>query len=159
MNAWQRCSLFLLILVPCLVVAGGCKGGKQMVHVRGKVTYKDGSIPKASLAIVRFTPAENTTAEVKKGATGPIDAEGNFEMYTMKPGDGVYVGDYVVTFLLLKDAMNQNSSVIAQKYTTPMSPPYKITVDGNKDDLHYEIEPAGAAGAEPAGKAAAGPGA
>ena len=45
------------------------------------------------------------------------------------------------------------TSLILPKYTNSNDPPYKITVDGNEDDLKYEIEPLpGVSGAAAAAK-------
>jgi hypothetical protein len=67
-----------------------------MYDVRGKVLYKDGTVPRGGVAVVRLQPAEGTTAEVRQGATGAIGPDGSFEFYTRAPGDGVYGGKYDV---------------------------------------------------------------
>ena len=64
--------LILLVLFTCL--ATGCNRGPVMYQVRGKVTNKDGSVPKAGIALVSFVPTKDSTAEVKRSATGPIAA-------------------------------------------------------------------------------------
>src|SRR5262245_11017869 len=91
-----------LFVLACVVAASGCSQ-KEMYHVRGKVTYKDGSVPQGLLAVVLFSPLGDSTATVKKGASGAIGPDGTFEMVTRMPGDGVHRGEYAVTFKVLRD--------------------------------------------------------
>ena len=110
-----------------------------MARIRGKVHFKDGTIPKGELAIVKFNPTQDSTAPVRKSATGTIDPnDGSFEMNTRIAGDGVHFGDYTVTFTVA-EAMEDCLSL--QKYGKPAETPFKITVDQNRSDLDYEIEP------------------
>jgi hypothetical protein len=111
-----------------------------MAQVSGKVLYKDGSVPTGGVRIVRFEPADDTTAEVRQGATGAIGPDGSFTMSTKVFGDGVYYGDYIVSFSVLKSPIDP-TPLIEPKYASRMTTPYKVTIDGEKTDLEYEIEP------------------
>jgi hypothetical protein len=128
----------LAVLVVCVV--GGCSRGPKKYQVSGKVHYKDGSIPKAAIAVVTFQPAKDSTAEVRQAASGAISADGTFEMYTRELGDGVYAGDYVVVFNIAKAVMDPQPLVI-EKYRNPAMSPYKQKVDRNITDLDFTIEP------------------
>jgi hypothetical protein len=123
-----------------------------MYQVSGKVLYKDGSVPKAPVALVRFEPTQDSKAEIRKSATGEIGPDGSFTLYTRKPGDGVFPGEYHVAFTLCKSAVD-TKPMIPNKYAYANQTPYTVTVDGNKSDLKYEIEPlsAAASGSAPAG--------
>ena len=123
-----------MLVLPCAVVVSGCDHGKSMGRVRGKVLYKDGSIPHGGVCVVSLQPAETTTAEIRKSASSAIEPDGSFDMMTRKPGDGVYYGNYVVTFTVRK-APNDTASLILPKYGSMAESPFKLTVDGNKDDL------------------------
>src|SRR4051812_48556310 len=90
-----------LVVLPCAVALSGC-GTKEMYQVRGKVIYKDGSVPTGTLAIVLFSPSPDSTAMVRKSASGPIGPDGSFEMVTRVPGDGVHHGEYGVIFRVLQ---------------------------------------------------------
>jgi hypothetical protein len=140
-EGWGEGALrvLLLALFP-LIALPGCDTGPAMSNVGGTVHYPDGSVPKGGVCVVRFQPATNTTAEIRKGASGEIKSDGTFEMWTKQPGDGVYDGDYVVTFAVFKGAMDP-TSWIDEKYVRPDLTPYKVTVDGDKTDLKFEIEP------------------
>src|SRR5262245_23636231 len=97
--------LFLLISCSCLLPASGCHGGPAMAQVRGKVLYKDGSVPKGGVCAVNLMPTSASTAEVRKAASSKIGPDGSFELYTRIPGDGVYLGEYAVTFAVWKGPM------------------------------------------------------
>jgi hypothetical protein len=131
------------LLGALAILAGitGCGKGLGMVHVRGKVTYKDGSAPKGGARAIRFEPAQDTTAEVRKAAAGEIGTDGSFEMFTKRPGDGVIPGKYNVTFTVVKGS-HDPVSLIQEKYTVSATTPYKdVTIDRDVDDLKFEIEP------------------
>jgi hypothetical protein len=123
-----------------MVALAGCPSGKTMVPVKGKVTYKDGTVPQGAVAVVNFTPAENSTATVRKGATGAIGPDGMFEMVTFQPGDGVNLGTYDVSFTVRSNPMDPNTSLVAPKYDSPKMSGYTVDVDGPKDNLRFEIE-------------------
>jgi hypothetical protein len=131
--------LFMSVLASMCAFAG-CNRGPAMSQVSGTVLFPDGSVPKGGVCVVQFQPAAGTTAEVSKGASGAIQPDGTFEMWTKRPGDGVYHGDYVVTFAIFKGAMDM-TPMISAKYTRPDTSPYKVTVDDDLEDLKFEVEP------------------
>lgn len=142
----RRLSFLLAIIAPGLLCLVGCHRGPAMAQVRGKVLYKDGSVPKGGVRTVRFEPTIDTTAEIRKGATGQIESDGSFQMSTRKVGDGVYLGKYAVTFAIWKGPRDP-TSLVAEKYTNSATTPYTVTVDDDKVDLNFVLEPIGAASA------------
>jgi hypothetical protein len=127
-----------------------------MARVRGKVHFKDGTIPQGDLAIVKFNPTQDSTGQFRKSATGTIDPkDGSFEMNTRMAGDGVHYGDYTVTFTV---ADSNARILVAPKYSKPAESPFKITVDRNRSDLDYEVEPASPGGAASSPGGSLGPG-
>jgi hypothetical protein len=130
------CILPLLLIAMATTL--GC-AENPTAHVSGVVKYKDGSPIKGAVRMVRFEPAENTTATVRKPATGQIQDDGSFELLTLRPGDGVYKGDYNVAFSVLTSPMG-GEWLIKEEYQNAETTPYKVTVDGNIDDLVFEIE-------------------
>lgn len=117
----------------------GC-GRSDMVQVSGQVLYKDGTVPKGGVCVVQFQPATDSPATIRKAASGEIREDGSFEAYTRKPGDGVIIGKYDVTFAVWKGPM-QPVSLIDVKYTRAETTPYHITIDDDVSDLKFEIEP------------------
>jgi len=122
------------------MVLAGCGRGAAKAQVSGKVLYKDGSVPKGGVCVVRFEPAADSPAEIRKTATGSIEADGSFQLSTQKPGDGIYLGKYNVTFAVWK-APREPVSLVKEIYTNPATTPYHVTVEDDMDDLSFEIEP------------------
>jgi hypothetical protein len=139
MRALLNCGSSVVFLVVAILGLSGCHGTKSMAHVRGKVTYKDGSAPTGSPCLVLFSPADGSTAEVKKGASGGIQPDGTFEMVTRMPGDGVYVGTYNVYFTIRSPA-DSNVSLVDAKYAGPKTSGITETITGDRSDLNYVIE-------------------
>ncbi len=110
-----------------------------MYQVRGKVSFTGGPAPHAGVSMVTFQPAKDSTAEVRRPATGPIEPDGSFMMSTRISGDGVNAGDYSVQFNISKGPMDP-TSLIPAKYTDVSAPQYKVTVDHDINDLEYTID-------------------
>ena len=105
----------------------------------GRAQYKDGSPITGGVRIIRLEPAKNSTAKIRKGASGTIAEDGTFELFTRKPGDGVFAGEYAVTFSVLTRPLG-GTSLIPAYFTHPESTPFQITVDEDKEGLLYELE-------------------
>ena len=134
----QHCPLMLAILLFGLISQTGC-GGKETVQVSGHVQCKDGSPVPGAVRIIRFEPTGDSTAAVRKAASSDIAPDGRFELFTRKPGDGVYVGKYTVTFSALSSPLG-GRSLIKPEYTLPGATPFVVEVTGDVSDLTYEIE-------------------
>ena len=130
----------LLVVIAIVGGLGGCDDRPATAQVRGKVMFKDGSVPQAEVCVVRFEPTADSAAPIRKAASGDIARDGSFDMYTRKPGDGVFLGSYAVTFSVWKDRFKPDS-MIAEKYTKSDTTPYKVKVEQDLDNLVYEIEP------------------
>jgi hypothetical protein len=141
----RRLRICLLIAPLSLVPVAGCNRGPDVAEVRGKVLFKDGTVPRGGVCAVRFEPSLDAPQQIRQGAGGSIEADGSFEMCRRKPGDGVYPGKYAVTFTVWK-APREPVSLIDEKYTSSATTPYHVTIDGDVDDLFFEIEPVGGGG-------------
>jgi hypothetical protein len=133
-----RKAIVLLAIAMGLAAESGC-GGRKTYQVSGRVQYQDGSPITGGVRTINFEPAANTTAEIRKMATGEIGTDGSFTMYTRRPGDGVIPGIYVVTFTIMDQPLG-GKLLIPEKYKSPAESPFDITVDGDKTDLLYELE-------------------
>lgn len=129
-----------------MLAIAGCGRRAGTAEVKGRVVFKDGTVPRGAVCVVRFQPAADSPAEIRKAATGDIEADGFFEAFTRKPGDGVFLGKYDVTFSVLGDGTDSNSSLIDQKYTKAASTPYHITIEDDVADLEFQLEPPANAG-------------
>jgi hypothetical protein len=149
----DRMAMLVVAMAAVVVASSGCHRGPAMYQVRGTVLYKDGSVPKGGVAVVRLQPSANSTAEIRKGASGAIGPDGSFELSTRVPGDGVYEGEYDVTFVVQKGVMDA-TPLIPAKYMSPDTSGYSVKVDQDIDNLKFELEPLpGVAGARASGGA------
>jgi hypothetical protein len=158
LSVWRQCGLLSSsprwtgsVLIVLSALCAGCND-RPTAQVSGNVLFKGGAVPQGGVRIIRFEPASDTTATIRKSAIGYIADDGSFEMYTRKPGDGVILGKYDVTFTFWKGARDK-VSLIDEKYTTAATTPYHITVDDDVNDLKFEIEPAQGGAARPASRA------
>ena len=138
MSIESRIAVVVLALAVALLPLVGC-GGRTAYEVSGRVQYKDGSPITGGVRMIHLEPAENTTAEIRKMATGEIAEDGTFTMYTRKPGDGVIPGIYLVIFNIMDKPMG-GKSLVPEKYRSPADTPFDITVDGDKTNLLFELE-------------------
>ena len=94
------------------------------------------------MRVVQFQPAADSPAKIRKAASGEIGEDGSFEAFTRKPGDGVIIGKYDVTFSVWpRTSTSASSSLIDPKYTKASTTPYHVTIDDDVSDLEFEIEP------------------
>lgn len=78
-----------------LAVVGGCSRGpkeKAVYKVRGRVAYE--GTPMAG-AVLTFHSADAKDRTTPAHATA--DADGRYDLYTYRPGDGAPAGDQIVT--------------------------------------------------------------
>jgi hypothetical protein len=129
-------------LLLCLTLLLGCGGRAGTAEVKGRVVFKDGTVPKGGVCVVRFQPAKDSPAEIRIAATGEIQSDGFFEAFTRKPGDGVFLGKYDVVFSVLEDATDSRTSLIDPKYERAATTPHHVTIEDDVTDLEFELEPA-----------------
>jgi len=129
--AWLAVTMTVLSLAGC--------GGRTAYQVSGRVQHKDGSPITGATRVIRLEPAADTTAEIRQTASGTIESDGTFEMFTRRPGDGVIPGKYVVTFTVMDKPLG-GMSLIPQKYTNREESPFELVVDEDKSGLLFELE-------------------
>jgi hypothetical protein len=130
-----------LLLFSVLLLVLGCGDRRDAAEVSGSVLMKDGSVPQGGVRVVQFVPAKDSTAEIRKGASGEIRDDGSFVAYTRKPGDGVLLGKYDVTFSVWKSPMD-STSLVDPKFSRASTTPFHVTVENDIDNLKFELEPA-----------------
>lgn len=131
----NKCWILLLIL--CVA---GC-GQRQTAQVSGVVKYADGSDIEGAAKIIRFQPTPDTTAEIRKAASGRIQPDGSFTLMTRKPADGVICGKYFVVFSVLSNPIDPSTSLVSKKYTGEEPSPFEpIVVDRDITDLEFLLE-------------------
>jgi hypothetical protein len=149
MDIWQLMRTSSWLFLIAIMSSAGCGGRAGTAEVKGRVVYKDGSVPRGAVCVVRFQPTPDSTAEIRKAATGEIQADGFFEAFTRKPGDGVFLGKYDVTFSVLEDGTRSDSSLIDEKFTRASTTPYHVTIENDVTDLEFQLEPPASSGPKP----------
>jgi hypothetical protein len=137
----QRLSVVSRLFLLAAGLSGfvGCGSGHSVAQVRGKVVFPDGKVPQVGIRMIRFECAKDTDAAVRKGASGKINDDGSFELYTRKPGDGVHYGKYDVTFAIFNSTTDQRP-LIPIAYTKSATTPFHVTVDDDTDEHVFTIE-------------------
>ena len=124
--------------------------GPKLVKVSGTVKFKDGTplqVPEGGRAAITFAPADTreiTEGQIRKGASARIRPDGTFEMMTIRPGDGVIPGRYMVFLMTQKNvAANPNdpaNQFVPKKYTSAVTSGLEVTIDKPTSDLRFELD-------------------
>lgn len=125
---------FGLVLVACIA---GC--GSDTAQVGGHVEFADGTPIKGAIRVIRFEPADDSSASTRAVASGNIADDGSYELMTKRPGDGVHKGKYIVTFTVLESPQT-GVSLIKDQYMSAESSPLEVTVDHSGDDYNFSLE-------------------
>jgi len=126
----------------------GCRGKSEngLVPVQGKVTQNGGPLPEGGSGSVTFVSADG------KGntATGLLDDDGDYQMSTFEPNDGVLPGSYMVSVIWASPgsgdpktgALRAPSPMIDERFGNPETSGLTATVpeDGNKS-LDFDLKP------------------
>jgi hypothetical protein len=123
----------LAVAAPLLLLVGGCgpSGGVSAVEtvpVKGKVTYKGKPLTKG---VVTFEPRNSG-----RTATGQIGPDGDFELTTLKKGDGAAPGKHRVS--VSGTGPTAKAEVIPIKYAEVNTS--KLEVEVAKDKTEYPID-------------------
>lgn len=124
-----------MAIVVLVVLAGGCggRGDPAPMPVHGVLTVKG---QPADGATVVFHPKAGKGPK----ASGKTDAKGEFRLTTMRAGDGVVSGEYVVTIIwpdskrLLTDGTDDGTDRLGGKYRDPAKPLTIVTINPDQTD-------------------------
>jgi hypothetical protein len=123
--------------IAALTLAGCNTSG--IYPVSGKVTFTDGPMPEAEVAIIRFEPIEGTTKEGQtKPASGRIGPDGTYQLTTLNPDDGAFVGEYKVVFTIRKEYMGQGT-LVDPKFTSASTTPHTAKVKAGRNRFDFEV--------------------
>jgi len=138
------------LAVAWLALMLGCSSGEPFatVPVRGKVTFRDGSLIKADRIVITFIPqgASASGKAVPGGARGEVKvADGTFgDLTTHKPMDGVVLGRHKVVVQPLKKGpggMDMPARAIPVRYTQPDKTPLEVEVKKSREVLTLLVDP------------------
>jgi hypothetical protein len=85
------------LALTCFAVAvtTGCGSDRPLVPVSGRVTYAGGDWP--IQGTITFGPKKTEDGKIPRLGSANFDKEGNFEVGSYQPGDGLMPGTYKVT--------------------------------------------------------------
>jgi hypothetical protein len=136
-STYRLFSTTALLALPLLLCTGCNSSG--IYPVTGKITFKEGMPPAAEVAVVRFEPVGGGDPEKVKPASGRIQPDGSYRLTTLEPDDGAFVGEYKVTFTILKTYQGRES-LIDRKYTLGSSTPFTAKVEaGGSNEFDFEL--------------------
>lgn len=137
MLRFNRFAFWLLLLSGA--VLSGCGRSSPLVTVTGEVQFKGGGhVPDSNIEFRRVGGDESAIA------SGTVDKEGKFQLYTSEVGEGAMPGDYQVVIMPRvhggKHAVKIDS--IPEKYRRYESSPLRFHVaeDESKNDFHIQID-------------------
>lgn len=129
----------LLTTVSGLLLAAGCGPGEIEIPcqpVSGYVLMKDQPVAEATVV---FHPT-GTTEQPGPKPIAYTDAEGYFELTTVKLGDGAPLGSYAITIELRdqrqvgEETVRDGPSLLPERYAKPESSGFSYTVvDGDNE--------------------------
>jgi hypothetical protein len=130
-------------LFLAVVVLGGCSNLPfEFVPVSGSVKYKDGTVPDGVVRVVRFEPVADANGSTSpRAAANFLEADGTFQLMTMRPRDGAIPNDYKVVLLFWKDAARRESTIppgYGKAKTTPL--PTVTVKSGETNQFDFIVE-------------------
>jgi hypothetical protein len=137
------------LICGAAVALVGCSGGTvPKYQVRGAVTVNGSPTP---LVLVQFHRVGDSVTG--RGVTGnaayptAVTAEdGSYELTTDKNGDGIYPGEYVVTFMHLSANDPGAFDRFRGAFADPAKSAFRVTIDPRPTDLPpFELKTGGAA--------------
>ena len=133
-------------VVLCVLAAGCGDALPETVPVAGKVTYTGEPLTSGT---VTFHPQEIPDGLPRRPATGTLDAQGQFQLSTFRPGDGAVPGTYRVTVHSYKnrpDLMDDEAVFvpqwrIPQRYGDPAASglTFDVLEHDGKSDISFDL--------------------
>ena len=131
-----------------LAVLLGCGGGApfNIIPVRGKVTYTDGSLIPADRIIVKFVPQDVAAVGTAAPAAAQGDvnvADGTFRGLTHKHLDGAIVGRHKVVvqaFQTSSAGFDEPNGAVPSPYTRAETTPLEVDVARGNRKFTLQIE-------------------
>jgi hypothetical protein len=128
-------------VLTSVAVFAGCSGNDlPLVPVSGKVTFSGGPCPAAGN--VTYTPIEVQAGLPRRPAAGAFNLDGEFQVTSFRPGDGLLPGRYKVSVTCYSGLPNPTSpdpwgevSYVKKGYQ-----PDELVVEQGSDALQLEYD-------------------
>jgi hypothetical protein len=129
----------ILVGLLALGFGAGCGGGsvqQPTYAVSGRVMFAGKPVPGATVV---FHPVDKTNFKWDERPQAKTDDNGNFNLFTYKPGDGAPAGEYRVAVALLPAEAEDGADQVKRVKNAPKLPPQYA--DPNKSGLTATIKP------------------
>jgi hypothetical protein len=137
----HRSGAFRFAVVASLVatIAAGCGEKRGLVPVKGHVTFGGGPPPKPGH--LNFGPAKAAEGFSQRPGQAAFDAEGNFEVTSYHPGDGLTPGAYRVNVICVEhDPQPVPGGLEAVSYVAPDYKGQEVVVAAGSKPMELNIE-------------------
>ena len=121
-------TTFVALVCAALI---GCGESSPYVPASGTVKFDDGTVPQGDVSSITFQP--KIGGPDTKGAQGTIEPDGSFELHSVRRGDGVRPGDYIVTVNAMI-GYPQGKSVVPEQYANPRKSPLSAEVKASGEN-------------------------
>ncbi|MEQ8208364.1 MAG: hypothetical protein RH917_00920 [Lacipirellulaceae bacterium] len=149
--------MFVYLALPLLIV--GCKEGRTLIPVTGKVTFEEKVVPNGKIV---FLPSGGG-----RSARGSIQSDGTYQLSSFEHGDGIAPGTYKVTITAIEepkikqeassgrnqetingyavDGVNTSQKPAKLKYIVPIEYSYEsetpltATVDDSTTEINFDL--------------------
>lgn len=132
----MRIVIFVFLIVSLAMCATGCS---DKIKVKGRVTYADSGDP-LTIGSVCFEANGYV-------ARGKLDGNGNYQLTSIKPNDGVPPGNYKVFVDGALEPAGKNNlgqtakvAILDRKYTDPAKPTYTFEVNRSNRTFDFTVE-------------------
>lgn len=132
----MRTSLAKLVALAALLLgpSWGCGSSSgtlaPLIPVKGKVTYKGQPVTKG---VIQFEPDG-----YGRPARGHLQADGTFELSTLKPGDGVVAGEHRISIVELDKSLAKDRAF--KKYGSPATSRLTAEVSSEKTEFTFDLK-------------------
>lgn len=131
--------LLVAVAVMCLA-AGGCEtSGDGMVHVSGTLTFDGGPPPEAG--VINFQSVEAADGFRERPGYARFGTDGAFEATSIREGDGLTPGEYLVVVTCNSGPPDPNSPTAWEdvSYIASTYEPKNLLVEPDSDAIQLDL--------------------
>lgn len=129
-NLSKLVAMSAILVGPCWGCGSSSGALPSLIPVKGKVTYKGQPVTKGR---IQFEPDG-----YGRPASGSLQADGTFELTTLKPGDGVVAGEHRVSIVELDKSLAKDRAL--KKYGSPNSSKLTAEVSPEKTEFTFDLK-------------------
>jgi hypothetical protein len=134
-----RAVWFTLLIGLGAIALSGCRDDRGLVPVTGRITFDRKSPPKPGR--LQFGPIESAAGFLQRPGMAMFDANGNFEVTSYEPGDGLTPGTYRVNVICVeRDPAPVPGGFEAVTYVAPGYKGQEVVVASGSAPIELNID-------------------